>query len=51
MMSGFTTEPTFGCLGQTYDRLKGRELFQVGSPLISALGNADFVRFLVAYEH
>jgi hypothetical protein len=27
MMSGFTTE--VGCLGATYDRLEGRELFQV----------------------
>ena len=28
MMSGFTTQPTFGCLGPTYDRLRGRQLFQ-----------------------
>jgi hypothetical protein len=30
MISGFTAEATFGCLGVTYDRLKGWELFQVG---------------------
>jgi len=29
MMSGFTTQPTFGCLGPTYDRLRGRQLLQV----------------------
>src|SRR5262245_42429539 len=55
MISGFTTEAAFGCLGATYDRLNGRELFQVVSALISAKApwghERRFWRFLVAYEH
>jgi hypothetical protein len=56
MISGFTAEATFGCLGVTYDRLKGWELFQVGriaNLSQTAWGdmNADFGGFLVAYEH
>src|SRR6516164_11168253 len=42
MISGFTTEAKFGCLGATCDRLKGWEHGDM---------NADFDGFLVAYEH